>query len=139
MIRKYNLYPDPEEHRKRLRRQRKGKQVKKIRIYQLKKLGFKAKPGTLWHTDAIILWWYGQRRVIFTALEDTTRLGYARVYSTSSSRNAKDFLQRLLYLSNGELKIIHSDNGSEFTGEFKKTCQQLGIHQIYSSVKYPIF
>lgn len=32
---------------------------------------------------------------------------------------------------------IHSDNGSEFAGEFEKACFELGIQQIYSRVKTP--
>lgn len=132
VIRKHHLYPDPEKHQKRLKRQRKRKN--KLRINQLK-----TQPGAgkLWHTDTIILWWYGVRRVIFTALEDKTKLGFARVYTSSSSRQAKNFLQRLVCLSNSDIKIIHSDNGSEFAGEFEKACQQLNIQQVYNRVRIP--
>lgn len=48
-----------------------------------------------------------------------------------------DFLQRLVYLTNGKLKVIHSDNGSEFAGEFEKACFALGISQVYSMVRTP--
>jgi len=135
VVRKHNLYPDLEEHKKRVKRQRRRKKKKKTRINQFDST--KVKPGRLWHTDTIILWWYGQRRVIFTGLEDKTKLGFARAYKSGSSRQAKDFLQRLIYLADGEIKIIHSDNGSEFAGEFEKACQQLGIKQVYSRVRTP--
>lgn len=46
-------------------------------------------------------------------------------------------MARLIYLSDGDIKIIHSDNGSEFAGEFEKACFELGIQQIYSRVKIP--
>jgi transposase InsO family protein len=137
VIRRHELYPDYEEHKKKLKRRRRRQTKPKTRIHELKKKGFKPQPGRLWHTDTIILWWYGQRRVVFTALEDKAKLGYARVYSTHSSRKAKDFLQRLVYLSNSEIKIIHSDNGSEFAGEFTKACEQLNIQQVYNRVKTP--
>ncbi len=137
VVRKHNLYPDPEEHKKRLRRRSRRKTRKKMRIHQLEKLGINPQVGKLWHTDTIIVWWYGQRRVVFTALEDKIKLGYARAYTHGSSRQAKDFLQRLVYLSNGNIKIIHSDNGSEFAGEFEKACQQLNIQQVYSRVRTP--
>jgi transposase InsO family protein len=93
--------------------------------------------GSLWHTDTIILWWYGQYRVIFSAIEDKTKSGYARVYPTHSSRNAKDFLERLLYLSDASITVMHSDNGSEFAGEFEKACKLLGIKQVYNRVRQP--
>lgn len=96
VIRKHKLYPDYEEDKKRQRRRKRRQAKPKTRIHELKKNGFKPQPGRLWRADTIILWWYGQRRVIFTALEDKTKLGYARVYASGSSRQAKDFLQRLV-------------------------------------------
>lgn len=135
VIRKHNLYPDPMEHRKKLKRQRRRKKKDKITINNFDTQ--KIKPGKLWHTDTIILWWYGQRRIIFTALEDKTKLGYARVYTSGSSRQAADFLKRLVYLSDGDIKIIHSDNGSEFKGEFEKACLKLNIKQVYNRTRNP--
>jgi transposase InsO family protein len=132
VVRKHKLYPDPEEHQRKVKRRKKGKF--KLRINQLSS---KPTAGKLWHTDTIILWWYGQRRVIFTAIEDQTKLGFARVYSSASSRQAKDFLERLVYLSKGDIQIIHSDNGSEFAGEFTKACLQLNIQQVYNRVRTP--
>ena len=91
----------------------------------------------LWHTDTIIIWWYGVRKVIFTAIEGTTKIAFARVYKNSLSVSGKDFLQRLLYLSNGELQNIHHDNGSEFEKDFERACRELGINQVYSRVRTP--
>jgi len=133
VIRKHHLYPDPQQHAKTLRRVQKRRSKPKLRIHDLRG----AYSGTLWHTDSVILWWYGERRVIFTALEDKSRLGYARVYLSGTSKKAADFLQRLVYLTGGNIKIIHSDNGSEFAGEFEKSCKQLGIQQIYSRARQP--
>jgi putative transposase len=134
VIRKHNLYPDPHDHKKKLKRIQRRRFKPKLRIHEFRMQPFK---GTLWHTDSIILWWYGARRVIFTAIEDKTKLGYARVYKTNSSRKAVDFLKRLLYLSDADVKIIHSDNGSEFAGEFEEACKELNITQIYSRVRTP--
>lgn len=132
VIRKHRLYPDLQAHAKQVQKRQKAKL--KVRINQLKK---KDKFGFLWHIDAIIIWWYGVRRVIFTALEELTKIAYARVYSTNSSGYAEDFLKRLMYLVEGKVEIIHSDNGSEFEGAFKKACQKLGIEQVYSRPKTP--
>lgn len=131
VIRKYGLYPDPEIHHQRMKHIRRVKL--KTRIHTMKQ----TYQGTMWHTDTIVLWWYGVRRVIFTALEDKTKIGYARVYGTSTSRKAVDFLNRLVYLSHGDITIIHSDNGSEFAGEFERACQELRIQQVYSRARTP--
>jgi len=133
VVRHHRLYPDPREHQKRLKTRR--QQANRIRINDVPQ--DLITPGKLWHTDAIVLWWYGQRRIIFTGLEHTARLGYARVYLNQSSRSAADFLHRLDYLSDGDIQVIHSDNGSEFGGEFTRACQGLNITQVYSRVRQP--
>lgn len=133
VIRKYQLYVDKQAVKKRFKRLRRANIKPKVRIQELKD-GY---AGTLWHTDSIVIWWYGTRRVIFTALEDKSKVAFARVYRTNSSTKAKDFLERLIYLSQGEVNIIHSDNGSEFAGEFEKACQLLGILQVFSRVRQP--
>jgi transposase-like protein len=134
VIRRYQLFPDKQAYKKRLKKIKARKKNPKKRIHTLEK---KEKFGFLWHIDAIILWWYGARRVIFTALEELTKIAYARIYTTNSSGYAEDFLKRLMYLVEGKIKIIHSDNGSEFAGNFEKACQTLGIEQVYSRAQTP--
>jgi len=132
VVRKHHLFPD---HlvRKQYLRKRKNLRLK-LRINQVPKV---EDFGFLWHIDAIIIWWYGVRRVIFTAIEELTKIAYARVYNTNSSGYAEDFLERLMYLVKGKVEIIHSDNGSEFEGEFKKACLKLDILQAYSRPRTP--
>ncbi len=132
VINKHNLFPDSQLRKNRLKNRVKRRNRVLIHTFEKKKeLGF------LWHTDAIIIWWYGARRVIFTALEEVTKIAYARVYTTNSSKNAKDFLKRLFYLANDQVKHIHHDNGSEFYGQFEEACKELNIQQIFSRVRTP--
>ena len=133
VIRKHELYPDPVENKKRTKKRRKAK--KKVRIHQVDTSQYQA--GELWHTDTIVLYWYGAYRVIFTGIEDKTKLAYAKSYPSHTSKNAKDFLKRLLYLSDASITVMHSDNGTEFAGEFEKACKTINIKQIYSRVKQP--
>src|SRR3990167_1291848 len=131
VIRKHNLYPDPIKHQKEVEKRSKSKP--KIRIHEVKDQIKQIKEfGFLWHIDAIIIWWYGQRRIIFTALEDITKIAFARVYTTNKSNYAEDFLKRLMYLVEGRVDIMHQDNGSEFKGDFERACEKLNILQIYS-------
>ena len=134
VIRRYQLFPDKQAYKKRLKKTQARKKNPKKRIHTLEK---KEKFGFLWHIDAIIIWWYGVRRVIFTAIEELTKIAYARIYTTNSSGYAEDFLKRLMYLVEGKIEIIHSDNGSEFAGDFEKACQTLGIEQVYSRARTP--
>ncbi len=89
MVRKHKLYPDPVEQEKKARKLKLAS--RKVRIHQARKAGV---PGPLWHVDTIILWWCGVRRVIFTALEDVSRLAFARAYTSGTSTQAVDFLNR---------------------------------------------
>lgn len=131
VTRKYNLYPDKVKHDYLVEKRRKSKP--KIRIHTVKEqLKQVNQFGFLWHIDAIIIWWYGQRRIIFTAIEDITKIAFARVYKTNTSGYSEDFLKRLMYLADGKINIMHQDNGSEFQGAFERACQTLGILQIYS-------
>jgi len=131
VIRKHNLYPDPKKHDKQVEKRSKSKP--KVRIHEVKDQIKQIKEfGFLWHIDAIIIWWYGQRRIIFTALEEITKIAYARVYTTNSSGYAEDFLKRLTYLVEGKVDLMHSDNGAEFKGDFERACSKLNIFQIYS-------
>lgn len=131
-IRKYNLFPDKKKHAKRLKKARRSQT--KRRIQDVESSG---NFGHLWHVDCIIIYWYGLRRVVFTAIEELTKIGYARAYKTNTSGYAEDFLKRLMYLVEGKVELMHSDNGSEFAGKFNEACQQLGIEQVYSRVRTP--
>ena len=133
VVRRHQLYPEPSIHWKRVHYQRKRRQKGKLITQVTKPTTF----GHLWHIDTIILWWYGKRRVIFTAIEELTKIGYARVYSSSASIQAADFLKRLRYLVAGRVDLSHQDNGSEFRGAFAQACQMLSIEQVFSRVRTP--
>src|SRR3972149_229967 len=70
---------------------------RKVLIYDIEK---KNDFGFLWHIDAIIIWWYGTRRVIFTAIEDITKIAFARIYTTNSSNYSTDFPNWLIEYNN---------------------------------------
>lgn len=132
VIRKWKLFPDPQKHNKYLKLKAKRKEKSYIKDLE-KKDSF----GFLWHIDTIIIWWYGARRVIFTAIEERTKIAFGRVYKTNSSKFSKDFLLRLVYLVDGKVNFIHSDNGSEFEGSFSEACMDLNLSQIYSRPHTP--
>ncbi len=134
-INKYGLYPNKKDRQIQIKKRcNQTRNQSKIRMHQFEK---KKELGFLWHTDSVIVNWYGKRRVIITAIEEQTKVAFAHIYSSGSSRSATDFLKRLLYLSNNQITNIHHDNGSEFAGEFEESCRLLNIQQIYSRVRRP--
>lgn len=136
VIRKHCLFPDKVEYQKERKREVRRAKRPRRRITEID-TGNISDFGRLWHADSITIWWYGQRRVIFTAIEEMTKIGCARVYQTNSSRFAKDFLHRLMFLVEGKIQIIHSDNGSEFEEHFRDSCGELGIEQVFSRPRTP--
>ncbi len=87
VIERNNLYLDVPTTLKR----RKRSKTKKKRIQELQP---KKQTGFLLHLDTIVLYYNNVRRYIITAIDDTSRIAYARVYKSISSKSAEDFLHR---------------------------------------------
>lgn len=131
-IQKYKLYYNPQKN-ERLINKRKRSQQKK-RITELKK---KPASGHLIALDTKIIYWKGLKRYILTGIDTVSKIAFARMYTSKSSKNAADFLRRMFYLLDGSVLNTLNDNGSEFHKEVIKACQELGISQYWSRVKTP--
>lgn len=131
-IRKYRLYYHPARNAK-LQAKRRRNQAKK-RITELKRRPF---PGYLIALDCIVIYWLNTKRYILTAIDTVSKIAFARMYTTKSSRSAADFLRRMFYLLDGSLLNALHDNGSEFLKEFMAACRELGIEQYWTRVKTP--
>lgn len=117
---------------KRIRDKRSIKRKKITKLVNEHKVNF------LWHVDTVIITLKGGGyRYLLTAIDDVSKLAYARLYSTHTSRNAKDFLTRLHYVTDQQIINIHHDNGSEFLKEFAQACEELGIPQWFSRPHTP--
>lgn len=129
------LYFNKAEHDKQTRRRKQAQKHKKRRIHTLLK---KKKTNYLWHIDTVVFTLsHGGYRYLLTAIDDTSKLAYARAYTTHSSKQSTDFLKRLHYLTKGEIINLHHDNGSEFKKDFEKACRELSLPQYYSRVRTP--
>jgi transposase InsO family protein len=134
---KYKLYYHPVKNEL-LQKKRKRNQAKK-RITELKKKPF---PGFLIALDVIVIYCNNAKRYILTAIDTVSKIAYARVYTSKSSRNAADFLKRMFYLMDNSVLNALNDNGSEFHKEFIVACKDLKIDQywsrIYTSTDNPV-
>jgi len=68
------------------------------------------------------------------------KFGYARMYTTKSSRSLKTFYSDCHYLLDhdpDELINIQTDNGSEFEAEFEQALKELKIKHWFSRVSTP--
>ena len=132
IIQKYKLYPNPSKTAKITKKRLKAS--KKKRITELKK---KKKIGFLLCLDTIEIRKQNLKRYIFTAIDNFSKVAFARMYKRANSYNAADFLNRLMYLINGQVDNIQTDNGSEFAKYFEQGCQRLGLNRYYSRPRTP--
>jgi hypothetical protein len=56
------------------------------------------------------------------------------MYKNHSSIQAKDFLEKIHYLLDGEIESILTDNGSEFEEYFDQAYSDLNLNRFYSRV-----
>lgn len=132
VIERKKLYYNPKKTAK-IAKKRKNS-INKKRITELQK---RPQTGFLLCIDAVVIYWNGLKRYIFTAIDHYSKLAFARMYTTKSSQNAKDFLLRLHYLLDGKIDNITRDNGSEFKGKFDEALRDLQIENYFSRIKTP--
>ncbi len=132
VIEKYELYPNPIKAEKIRTKKKKAKKKPWIGLLLKEPL-----LGHLIHFDTIVIYWNSLKRYIFTAIDEETKIAYARMYATKSSYSARDFLYRLDFLLDYKLTNSHTDKGSEFKAYFEKALEELGIIQYESRTKTP--
>jgi len=131
-IEKYRLYPNPRRNQR--------IQSKRLRARRKKRITeFRKKPvlGYLVHFDTIVIYWNGLKRYIFTAIDEFTKIAFARMYTSKSSSNARDFFYRVNYLLDNRILNSHQDNGSEFQKHFEQACQKENVEQYYNRPRTP--
>lgn len=135
VIEEEHLYFDKVEHTKQQKRRKQAQKQAKKRITEFVK---EHKMHHLWHVDTVLFTLsQGGYRYLLTAIDEVSKLAYARLYTKHSSKQAADFLKRLHYLTEGEMINLHHDNGSEFAKDFITACKALSLPQWYSRVRTP--
>lgn len=135
VIEENNLYFDRSAMQKRVNKAKRARNHPKKRITEFLK---KNTINHLWHVDTIVFTLTeGGYRYLLTAIDEVSKLAYARLYSSHSSAMAEDFLLRLNYLTSGNIVNLHHDNGTEFEKHFRLSCQKLNIPQWYSRPHTP--
>jgi len=132
VIEKYKIYPNPRKTARTTHRRLNA--IKKKRITELKK---KPKNGFLVCLDTIEIRWNDIKRYIITGIDSFSKVAFARMYRHANSYNSADFLNRLMYLTNGKIENIQTDNGSEFEKHFRHSCEKLNLKRYHSRPRTP--
>jgi transposase InsO family protein/transposase-like protein len=132
IIERSGIYYHPKKQARINRKRVLSQKRKKITQLKMKKI-----KGFLLCLDTVTLYWMGQKRYIITAIDKWTKVAFARMYTTHSSYNSRDFLYRLHFLLDGKIENIQTDNGSEFKKYFDQGCIKLKLPHYHSRVKTP--
>jgi transposase InsO family protein len=132
IIERAKIYYRPQKQARINRKRVLSQKRKKITELKMKKI-----KGFLLCLDTVTIYWMGKKRYIVTAIDKWTKVAFARMYTTHSSYNARDFLYRLHFLLDGKIDNIQTDNGSEFKKYFDQGCEKLKLPHYHSRVKTP--
>jgi len=97
------------------------------------------KPGKWIQVDTVTIQHLGKKVYVVTGVDLATRLAVAKAYPTPSSTNTKDFLNilKLFFPAKFKIKMIHTDNGSEFAKYFDHECKESKIEHTFSYARTP--
>jgi transposase InsO family protein len=131
-IQKHGLYYHPKKNQ--LTQAKRKRAKAKRRITELTTKPF---PGFLVALDTVVFFVNGTKRYVFTAIDTVSKIAFARMYTTKSSKNAADFVKRFAYLLDYELWNAGHDNGSEFKKHFQKAITDLKLRDWWSRPHTP--
>ncbi len=93
-------------------------------------------PGYL-EMDTISIWALGKKYYFVTAIDIVTKFAWVKLTSSPSSRQTKLAFIEFLKQYSHPLRIIQTDNGSEFLGEFDEYLALVGITHQFIYQKSP--
>ena len=93
-----------------------------------------SRPGELLQIDSVHVFMDGIKRYIITAIDIQTRFAFSYCYSTLSSANAKDFLDKVQQVYPYAIQRVQTDNGLEFHKYFDEA---LSKRQLVHYFNYP--
>jgi len=89
--------------------------------------------------DTIVKFLDGMKLYVFNAIDIKLKFEFSYAYTTLTSRNGKDFLQRLIavYPLRDGIRIVQTDNGLEFMGEFDNYLKGQDIKHVFIYPRCP--
>jgi len=138
VIQVYSLYRNPKKTARTATKRKRARAQQKKKLTELNNLRwYQKKAGYIICLDVVTVYWNSYKRYFFTAIDKYGKVAFTHMYTNKSSQSARDFLLRLLYLTNYDLPRVGHDNGSEFKKLFGQACRQLEIEQYWSRPHTP--
>ena len=112
---------------------RKTKRKRKLRRKHYKP----QRPGDLVQLDSLKVFSGGIKRYVISAVDIKSRFGFAYGYSSLTSANGKDFMEKLRKAAPFEIKKIQTDNGGEFAKHFAGYISSKNITHYHNYPRHP--
>lgn len=110
----------------------------KPRRTKLRRNGYQPQqPGDLVQVDSLMFFRDRIKRYLLTAVDVCSRIGFACCYDKLNSRNAADFLKKLLRALPFIVRRIQSDNGCEFDKDFAQAIRASPIIHFNTYPRHP--
>lgn len=93
-------------------------------------------PGYI-EVDSVSIWALGRKYYFVTAIDIVTKFAWVKLVSSPSSRKAKEALIDFMSQYKCKLRVVQTDNGSEFLGEFDIYLEQIQIKHVFIYQKSP--
>lgn len=94
-------------------------------------------PGELVEIDRVDIFVDGLNRYLITAVDLATRFAFAYIYKSGSSASARDFLEKLNWVTPFKISRIQTDNGSEFLKHFADAARREGLIHYFNYPRHP--
>lgn len=105
---------------------KKQKHKRKPLVSRVKRSPKETIPGYI-EMDTVHLWVLGRKHYFITALDVVTRFAWVSLVKSPSSRWATSAYQHFTKQYKHKVRVVQTDNGSEFMGEFNKHLQSLNV------------
>jgi putative transposase len=110
----------------------------KPRRTKLRRNGYQPRqPGDLVQIDSLAFFRDRIKRYVYTAIDVCSRVGFACCYDKLNSRNAADFLKKLLCVLPFMVRHLQSDNGCEFEKDFALAIRSSPIVHFNTYPRHP--
>jgi len=117
---------------------KKKKHYNKNREKKLRRGDYKpTKAGDLVQIDTVVLFDFGIRRYLISAIDLVSRFSFSYCYKNPSSASAEDFMQKLDRVAPFSVKRVQTDNGSEFDKHFHQYIKDSGRIHYHNYPKSP--
>lgn len=118
------------------------KRIKKSRNYKIARIkaAYELKDkdlGSLVQIDTKHLYILGKRYFVYVAVDCKSRLGFVYPYTSCNSKNAANFLLKVISYFPFSIQAINTDNGPEYLLNFHKLTEELNIPHYFTHPHTP--